>query len=188
MDLKEQFESTARRFIEREGIEDLLKWLADSDFYTAPASTRYHGAYEGGLAEHSLAVYRRLTELCDWYGPGQGVTPESIAIVSLFHDICKVGTYKVAMRNAKNEKTGVWEKVPYYTKQEDFAFGGHGSKSMYLVMHFMKLIPEEAVAINCHMGQWDSTVYSDPSAAYEQNRLAWLLHVADEAATYINKT
>ena len=187
MRVQQEFESIARRFIDREGLENLLKWLADSDFYTAPASTRYHGAYEGGLAEHSLKVYRRLLELVELYGAEDQTWAESIPIVSLFHDICKVGMYKVAMRNSKNEKTGVWEKVPYYTKDEDFAFGGHGSKSMYLVMHFMKLTPEEAVAINCHMGQWDSTVYSNPSEAYEQNKLAWLLHVADEAATYIDK-
>lgn len=182
---KEQFEHVAKTLIKREGIEDLLKWLADSDFYTAPASTRYHGAYEGGLVAHSLAVFDQIKRLDDWYD--LKTDPESLAIVSLFHDICKVGTYKVVMRNSKNEKTGVWEKVPYYTKQEDFAFGGHGSKSMYLVMHFMRLTPEEAVAINCHMGQWDATTYSDPSAAYEQNPLAWILHVADEAATYIDK-
>lgn len=182
---KTEFVTRVKQAIHREGLEELLKWLDESDFYTAPASIRYHGAFEGGLVEHSIAVHDRLIQLCSWYG--FETTAETIAIVALFHDLCKVGTYKVAMRNSKNEKTGAWEKVPYYTKCEDFAFGGHGSKSMYLVMHFMKLEPEEAVAINCHMGQWDSTVYSDPSAAYEQNELAWLLHVADEAATYISK-
>jgi hypothetical protein len=184
MNIKNEFNTRVKDLISRDGVDELLQWLEHSDFYIAPASTRYHGAYEGGLCEHSLAVHNRLKELCEWYGVS--ATPESIAIVSLFHDICKVGTYKVAMRNSKNELTGRWEKVPYYTKQEDFAFGGHGSKSMFLVMHFMDLTPEEAVAINCHMGQWDATTYSDPSAAYEQNKLAWLLHVADEAATYIN--
>lgn len=179
------FERYARSDIKREGIDELLHWLSLSDFYTAPASTRFHGAYEGGLVEHSLAVYERLKQLCEWYGCDY--SSENIAIISLFHDICKVGMYKVAMRNSKNEKTGAWEKVPYYTKDEDFAFGGHGSKSVYLIMYFMQLTPEEATAINCHMGQWDSTIYSNPTTAYEQNQLAWLLHVADEAATYIDK-
>lgn len=185
MSAKQEFIGRVKDLIYRDGIEGLLQWLENSDFYTAPASTRFHGSHEGGLVEHSLAVHDRLIELCSWYK--LEASAESIAIVSLFHDICKVGMYKVAMRNSKNEKTGQWEKVPYYTKSEEFAFGGHGSKSMYLVMHFMKLEPEEAVAINCHMGQWDSTVYSNPSEAYEQNQLAWLLHVADEAATYLDK-
>ena len=185
MSVQQEFTLRVEQLITREGISDLLQWLKNSDFFTAPASTRFHGAHEGGLAEHSIAVHDRLIQLCSWYG--LETSAETIAIVALFHDICKVGMYKVAMRNVKNDVTGQWEKKPYYTKDEDFAFGGHGSKSMYLVMHFMQLTPEEAVAINCHMGAWDSNVYSNPSDAYEQNKLAWLLHVADEAATYIDK-
>lgn len=187
MTAKEQFKQIAKSTIKRPGIDDLLDWLENSDFYTAPASTRFHGSHEGGLVEHSLAVYTRLMGLTDHYVAFCNASEESIAIVSLFHDLCKVNMYKVAVRNSKNEKTGVWEKVPYYTRAEDFAFGGHGSKSMYLVMHFMRLEPEEAVAINCHMGAWDNSTYSNPSEAYEQNPLAWLLHVADEAATYLDK-
>lgn len=183
--LKDKFVFRVEQLINREGIKDLMKWLDDSDFYTAPASTRYHGAYEGGLAEHSIAVHDRLIQLCSWYGIE--TSAETIAIVALFHDICKVGTYKTEKRWRK-DKNQQWEQYDTYSKREDFAFGGHGSKSMYLVMHFMQLTPEEAVAINCHMGQWDASTYSDPTSAYEQNKLAWLLHVADEAATYIDKS
>ena len=147
---------------------------------------RYHGAFAGGLVQHSLAVFARLQELVKWYG--LEVTEETVAIVSLFHDLCKVDSYKVAMRNSKNEKTGQWEKVPYYTKEEGYAYGGHGSKSVYLVMNFIKLLPEEAAAINSHMGSWDNSPYNNPGDVYEQNTLAWLLHVADEAATYIDET
>ena len=138
----ELFVSTAQSQIKRPGIVELLTWLSTTDFYTAPASTRFHGAEPEGLVKHSLSVYARLLELVDWYK--LEVDPESVAIVALFHDLCKVDSYKVAMRNSKNEKTGQWEKVPYYTRKEDYAFGGHGSKSVYLVMNFMKLLPEEA--------------------------------------------
>ena len=190
MGVKEEFERIARREISRPGIEKLLDWLESTDFYTAPASSRYHGAFEGGLAMHSLNVYQRLTELDEIFSEDLDtpISQESIAIVALFHDLCKVGYYVVSTRNVKNEKTGQWEKVPYYKKQEQFPFGGHGSKSVYLVQHFVPLEPEEAAAINCHMGPWDRQDYGNPGEVFENNRLAWLLHVADEAATYIDKT
>jgi HD superfamily phosphohydrolase YqeK len=181
--IKNEFVNRVYDKIRREGIGDLMEWLVGTDFFTAPASTRYHGAYEGGLAEHSITVHDRLIQLCSWYDVE--VTAENIAIVALFHDLCKVGTYKTEKRWRK-DKNQQWEQYDTYAKHEDFAFGGHGSKSMYLVMHFMQLSPEEAVAINCHMGQWDSSIYSNSSEAYEQHKFAWLLHVADEAATYID--
>lgn len=184
MSIKEEFLAVARSSIKREGIEDLLAWLETTDFFTAPASTRYHGACEGGLVKHSLSVYHRLGELAEWYDTQSPL--ETIAIVSLFHDFCKIGCYKTEMRWRK-DKFNRWEQYPTYKFQEDFPFGGHGSKSVYLVQHFMKLTPEEAAAINCHMGAWDISNYGKPSDVFDNNKLAWLLHVADEAATYIDK-
>ena len=185
MDLKTEFERTVRNNITREGVEDLLNWLEQSDFYTAPASTRHHGAFEGGLVMHSLNVYCQLRKLCEYYDCD--ASQEAIAIVALFHDLCKVGTYKIEMRWKKDENDK-WVQYPTYKHEEDFAFGGHGSKSVYLVQSFMPLSPFEAAAINCHMGQFDATQYSNPSEVYDRNPLAWLLHVADEAATYISKS
>ena len=183
MDTKAEFLKIIDRDIKREGIWELTEWLANTDFFTSPASTRYHGAYEGGLVAHSLNVYSQLKKLCKFYECE--ATPESIAIVALFHDLCKIGTYKVE-RKWRKDANNVWESYNAYVRKEDFKFGGHGSKSVYLVQHFMKLDPEEAAAINCHMGQWEATQYGNPSEVYEENRLAWLLHVADEAATYIS--
>ena len=191
MDVKEEFINIAKREIHRGGVENLLSWLESTDFFTAPASSRYHGAFESGLVMHSLNVHRQLKGLVGHYSSdddGVAITYESIAVVALFHDLCKVGLYKVSTRNVKNERTGQWEKVPFYKHEEDFPFGGHGSKSVYLVQHFMELSPEEAAAINCHMGPWDRQDYGRPGDVFEHNRLAWLLHVADEAATYIDKT
>lgn len=193
MTAQDEFKAIAQDHITRDGIGDLMKWLDDSDFYTAPASTRYHGAHEGGLVEHSLNVYKRLRQLAVTYDYGAGSLEaewdsleESIAIVSLFHDLCKVGYYTTEMRWRKDQFNR-WEQYPTYKKQENYPFGGHGSKSVYLVQHFMKLKPEEASAINCHMGAWDKSDYGNPSEVYDVNLLAWLLHVADEAATYIDK-
>ena len=182
MDLKLEFGKIVDRHILREGIDDLMQWLYNTDFFTAPASTRFHGSYEGGLVVHSMNVYSQLKKLCKWYDVD--ASDESIAIVSLFHDLCKVGYYKVELRWRK-DKNNQWEQYPTWKHDEDFCYGGHGAKSVFLIQNFMKLTPEEASAINCHMGQFDATVYSNPTAVYERNTLAWLLHVADEAATYL---
>ena len=184
MDPREEFIRIARSAIKRDGIDRLLEWLDRTDFYTAPASTRYHGAHEQGLLMHSLNVYSQLKRLAKWYNCD--ATDESIAIVSLFHDLCKVNTYKQEMKWRKNEQNQ-WEQYPTWRFEEDFPYGGHGSKSVFLVQSFVRLEPDEATAINCHMGAWDNGTYSNPSAVYEVNLLAWLLHVADEADTYTRK-
>ena len=187
MDLKEEFKRVVRTYIHRNGINDLMEWLESTDFYTTPASTRYHGSFEGGLLLHSLNVFSELNRLAEFYGLSDEDEnmPESIAIVSLFHDLCKIGCYKTEMRWRK-DANNKWEQYPTWKFEEDFAYGGHGSKSVYLVQSFMKLTPVEASAINCHMGAWDTSSYGNPSTVYERNKLAWLLHVADEADTYIN--
>lgn len=185
VNLKEHFQAAVNNHIHRPGIEKLMKWLDTTDFYTAPASTRYHGAHEGGLVMHSLNVHSQLLRLCRLYKPDL-ITEESIAIVSLFHDFCKIGMYKPEMRWRK-DANNQWEQYATWKHDEDFAYGGHGSKSVFLVQYFMPLTPDEAAAINCHMGQHDATIYSDPSKVYERNKLAWLLHVADEAATYLDE-
>ncbi len=168
-----------QKYIEREGSQEFLKWLESTDFFNAPASTKYHESYTGGLAEHSANVFNELCRLLKAY-PEVRVTAETAAIVSLLHDVCKANCYKTEYRNRKNEY-GQWEKYPYYTFQEDFAFGGHGSKSVYLIQKFMKLTDAEAVAINCHMGvesgKWE---VNDAFRAYP---LAFLLHTADMAST-----
>ena len=183
MDNKERFLSLCKS-IHRDGIEDLLQWLEDSDFYTCPASTRFHGAYEGGLLQHSLNVYDELKRLLSIY-PEAAAQEESVIIASLFHDLCKVGFYATEKRNRKNE-VGQWESYNAYTVKEKFCYGGHGSKSVFIIQYFMKLTPEEAVAINCHMGAYCENP-QDVSKAYEQCPFAWLLHVADESATYIKE-
>jgi hypothetical protein len=183
MDNKERFLSLCGK-INRDGIDRLLGWLENSDFYVCPASTKYHGAYSGGLLEHSLNVYDELKRLLAAY-PEIEAKEESVITVSLFHDLCKVNYYGVEKRNRKNE-AGVWESYDAYTVREKFPFGGHGSKSVFLIQQFMTLTPEEAVAINGHMGPWDKGD-TDVGRSYEQFPLAWLLHVADESATYIKE-
>ena len=180
---KQEFLTICRTEIHREGLEDLLEWLCKADFFTAPASTRYHGGYAGGLCQHSIDVYQYAQQLS--FLMPSAPSEESLAVAALFHDVCKVNLYKVDKRNQKID--GVWREVPVYVIEEKFHFGGHGSKSVFLVQQFMKLTTEEAAAINCHMGFSDgsATTVRDVSSAYQQFPLAWLTHVADEAATFL---
>ena len=166
--------------IKRPGITKLLEWLDASDFYTAPASTKFHGSYPGGLLDHSLNVYDEFQKLQSIYK--LPCSEETCAIITLFHDLCKVNTYTTEKRNRKND-AGQWESYDAYTFNEKFCYGGHGSKSVFILQNYIKLTAEEAVAINCHMGAYEG----DVSKAYEQFHLAWLLHVADEAATYLTE-
>lgn len=182
---KENFSEVYFKYIKRQGADKLFEWLATTDFFQAPASTRFHGDHVGGLCEHSFHVWEELVRLLNAY-PEIKVSGETAAIVSLLHDLCKIGCYKTELRNQK--VNGVWVQKPTFVFQEDFSYGGHGSKSVYLAQKYINLTDEEAVAINCHMGFSDrgSGDYSLGNA-YEQYPLAWLLHVADESATWIRE-
>ena len=154
------YKDLALQFIHRRGISDLLTFLEETDFYTAPASTKYHGAYIGGLLDHSLEVHYQMIKLANVFNYQNG--------------------------KVKNEVTGHWEDQSYWKFDEARnTFGAHGAQSLYYVQNFIKLKEEEAQAIYHHMGCWDASKYDNISVVYEHNKLAWLLHVADEAATYI---
>lgn len=183
--MKKRFTELYMTHIHRPGSDDLLSWLDTTDFFTAPASTRFHNNHEGGLCEHSVHVWEELVRLLRVY-PEIKVSAETAAIVSLLHDLCKIGVYKQELRNVK--EGNVWVKRPVYVFEEDFCYGGHGCKSVYLAHRFMNLTETEAVAINCHMGFSDRAPGDfSLGSAYEQFPLAWLLHVADESATYIRE-
>ena len=185
MNRQDDFIRLYTEHIKRPGADKLLEWLEESDFFSAPASTRFHGNYKGGLCEHSVNVWEELVRLLKAY-PEVRVTAETAAIVTLLHDLCKIGCYKQELRNTK--VGGHWVQRPVYAFQEDFCYGGHGSKSVYLIQKFMNISELEAVAINCHMGAWDRSPgdYS-LGPAFEQNPLAMLLHMADMSATYIRE-
>lgn len=180
---KERFLELYNTYIRRPGSKEFLVWLETTDFFEAPASTRFHGDHAGGLCEHSVHVWDELVRLSKAY-PEIKMNVETAAIITLLHDVCKIGCYKTEMRNKKVD--GKWIQVPFYTFKEDFCYGGHGSKSVFLIQRFMNLTEDEAVAINCHMGFADRGPGDfSLGAAYEQCPIAWLVHVADEAASYI---
>lgn len=167
----------------RPGIEDLISFLEKTDFFTAPASTRFHGSFEGGLVEHSLKVY----EILDYKAKNNvlklEIPDDTIKIVSLLHDICKLNFYKVDYRNAKNA-LGEWEKVPYYTIDDTIPYG-HGEKSVMMLTEYIKLTSEEKYCIRWHMGFSEpKEVYNSLGAAYKRYPLALLLNEADLESTY----
>lgn len=173
--------------IKREGMEDLIKYLENSDFFTAPASTKYHGDYEGGLLEHSLKVYDILCEKVKNSEIDINVSEDTIKIVALLHDICKTNFYKIDYRNAKNA-LGVWEKVPYYTIEDTIPYG-HGEKSVMMITEYIKLTGEEKYAIRWHMGFSEpKEVYTSLGAAIKKYPLVLLVHEADLEATYFFNT
>jgi len=165
----------------RKGIDKLIKWLEqETDFFTAPASTKYHLSKEGGLLEHSLNVY---VELLDEYFEDN---IESMIIVSLLHDICKANYYTVSERNVK--KDGFWIKEPYYTVDDQFPVG-HGEKSVMIIQRFIKLSDEEVAAIRWHMGAYEPKEnYGSLGQAFNKYPLALYLHIADLKATYIKES
>lgn len=184
---KQAFIKIATENIAREGINKLLAWLEKTDFYTAPASTRFHGDYEGGLCEHSLNVYNTLNKLCADYEITE-FTPETIAIIALFHDICKVKFYKRDFRNVKNEETGKWEKQEVWAIDEALPLG-HGEKSCILVQGCMPLNVNELLAIRWHMAGYDKGVIGGDSLtisnAAAKTKLVGLLQCADMIASQL---
>ncbi len=199
---KAEFEELARKYIKREGLEKVLAWLEQSDFYSAPASTQYHLSVEGGLCQHSLNVFHSMVELCNKYWNKEesddniyngdnleqdgAFNMENIAIVALFHDICKANCY---VRDFKNVKVnGKWEQQEYWKWDEQFVYG-HGSKSVYILQQYMRLYIDEAQAIRFHMGGREdplSQQYERQYATiYDNSKFAVMLYLADNWSCFL---
>ena len=180
---QEEFCSIYQEHVSREGGDRLLAWLSTTDFFAAPASTKFHCACESGLVQHSVNVYRVLRE--KYFEDSD--SEESFALCGLLHDVCKAQFYKISTRNVKNDETGAWEKRPFYSVDDAFPYG-HGEKSVYLIERFVRLKPAEAMAVRWHMGGFDESVKGGSfaiSAAYDRYPLAVKLHLADLEATYL---
>lgn len=186
----EEFIEIYKNNIKRDGSAELLEFLTKSDFFTAPASTKYHNAFEGGLCDHSIKTYKRfLKNIKNEYGDDYAkvITDESIAVCGLLHDLCKVGYYKVDYRNVKED--GEWVKKPYYAVSDSLPYG-HGEKSVYIISGFMKLTREEAMIINWHMGGFDKRVLGGDYSlceVYTKMPTAMLFHMSDMQSSYLDE-
>jgi len=181
---KEDFEEIYKFKITRAGSAELLEWLKTTDFFTAPASTRFHCACLGGLVQHSVSVYRVMMD--KHFDPSVD-NEESFAICGLLHDICKAQFYKESTRNVKNDKTGMWEKKPFYSIEDAYPYG-HGEKSVFLIERFLRLKTSEAIAIRWHMGGFDESVKGGSFSiglAWQKYPIAVKLHLSDLESTYL---
>lgn len=180
MDHQKVFEDIFTHYVHRDGAAELLAWMKnETEFFTAPASRKYHGNYPGGLAEHSLNVHNRLYQIAGLEAFGTNShnhlladdVKESVAIMGLLHDLCKHDVY-----HRKDDGS--------YYFNDPFPFG-HGEKSVYLIQQFMKLTPEEALAIRWHMGRYDDAAGGRAfNAAMKATPWVWRLHEADMCATW----
>lgn len=189
--MKENFKNDYLSSIKRDGIDKLIEWLDKSDFYEAPSSSKFHGNYKGGLCEHCILVYHLLKDKCDYWKnkkPDLFIPDdESLKIIALFHDLCKVNFYTEGFRNVKENNT--WIKKPTYEIDDKFP-AGHGSKSVIILQNFMTLKQCEILAIIHHMGIPDN--YSDSQAFHKALKLypfIILVHTSDfESSAILEKT
>ena len=187
---KEEFISIFKENITRPGSDKLLHWLEESDFFTAPASTRFHGNHEGGLVEHSLQVYKCLLGELDTVDLKTRYTNETVAIVGLLHDICKANFYFPEIKNFKDEATNTWKKYQTYKCEDHFPLG-HGEKSVIMLQNFIKLTASEIIAIRWHMGMFDPGMMLSPyekpayQKAVDECPLTVLLQISDFYASHM---
>lgn len=181
----DKFKTVFRTLVKREGANSLLSWMSAAGFFEAPAGQKHHGAFPGGLVAHSNNVYRRLMMIYAEESRKNSeihkcFNDETVAVVALLHDICKTDVYQ------QEEKDGEC----CYTYNDPLPLG-HGEKSVYLITRFMKLTPDEALAIRWHMGAFDKAAqydFRDLDKAQKQCKLAVMLHIADMMATHFDET
>lgn len=196
-DMTTLFKNLFLASVHRNGAEELLERLEnETDFFTAPAGAKHHGAHAGGLVVHSLNVWSRLREITlrDTID-GKAIldltpeTNETVAILGLLHDVCKAGVYHAETKRRRNPETGVWEDYLGYTFRDPLPLG-HGEKSLYQITRFMRLEDHEALAIRWHMGAYDAAAHTDLrdlSAAMDATPWVWRLHEADMCAAHIDE-
>lgn len=181
--------------VQRPGMDKLLEYIRKSDFYTAPASTKYHLAAPGGLLQHSLNVLDALRGLLVRDETGEGwlytvggttvatIPEDSVTVMALLRDICKTHFYGTSTRNQKNDATGKWEKVPFYTVDDKMPLG-HGPKSAMIVKQYTTRTTAEMYAIWHHMGMTGD--YENDNAvgkSIEMFPAVLALHTADMMAS-----
>lgn len=172
------------RATKRPGMEDLIGWLLNTDFFTAPASTKYHLSYEGGLAEHISMVFGQLIGINEEFD--LKIPKDSLAIMALLHDVCKVNCY---VRETKRARVnGEWVDQEGYSFVDNMPLG-HGEKSVILIQQYIKLTVPEMLAIRWHMGPYEATTYSqmrdlNNAMSGEHGKYVKALQYADLGSTW----
>lgn len=166
---------------------EFMNWLTANGFFTSPASTKYHGAYEGGLFDHSLAVTEQLVRFTDALGL-KWTRPESPWIVGMFHDLCKIDLYEIVVDDEGIEYFGSDEvkgRKVHFEHNNDCILKGHGDKSIMLLSQFMTLTVEEIFCIRFHMGAYEKESWNEWDAAIRQFETVLWTHTADMYASKV---
>lgn len=200
----EQIESNKKEFIRllkstlRPGINELCEWLEkQSDFFTAPSSSRFHGSYKGGLCQHSLNVYYAATKLkanmSDLALPEKnldGIEENSVIVAALLHDLCKANFYRENVKVYKDDASGAWKHYIGYDIVDQLPLG-HGEKSAIIAQQFIRMSAAELCAIRWHMGCGDPGAFVSPyekpalNTAMDNVPLLILIQNADMFASYL---
>lgn len=173
-------------------IKHIIEWLRTTDFYTSPASTKYHDACNGGLLDHTLVAYNQLHGLRNVPKFKSVVDNQwaSAVFAILVHDWCKIGRYESYLKNVKNDVTGEWEQIPAFKYKEDGTTRfGHGTQSLIMAMQLCNsrltsLTFEEMAAIRWHMDSWDIGHYDEADLAKcnEKIPMVRMIQFADQLA------
>ena len=189
----EKFKQYVSAYITRDGdVSEFLNWLDSTDFKTAPASSKYNLSVPGGLCKHSLDVFFRLIKLIQAENI-EDYSKDTIALVSLLHDISKVNRYKIYEKNVKNPDTGAWEKEMAYTVRPDdelLIYGTQEENSVYILRHFFTMNQCEENALLHINGAWDADDAKSKailSTSYRANKLAALLSMAEFMTVFIDE-
>lgn len=193
LELRGRFDKIVSR-ISRPGIENLVAWLETTDFFTAPASTKFHGNFEGGLLLHSIYVTEFALVNLNYaakYKPALSEDLESVLITALFHDVCKVNQYKMEKCWTKNDDNK-WVSYMGWKFEDNFPLG-HGEKSVYYISKHMQLTNAEALAVRYHMGTSEpgTQIPGLPQYSYQsafELSLTKIIIAADIMATAIETT
>jgi hypothetical protein len=179
---------TALSRVERHGADTVIAHLRETDFFSAPASTKYHSSFSGGLALHSYIVYRLLRAKNAQLR--LGLSDDTVAITGLLHDICKCGTYREETKNVREGTTTNWkgQTIANWVEKSVWAFNdsqplGHGEKSVFLLLRFIALTEEEIAMIRWHMGPFDNPQGFTQAATVWPSIVA--LYTADMEAAHI---
>jgi hypothetical protein len=186
---EKQYKEIYHENIKRDGASELLKYLETTDFFRAPASTRFHSNFAGGLVEHHVKVFMRFREMAEQEYGKEYVEKniEALTVIALLHDICKINCYKNDTKNVK--VNGEWVQKPFFSYDDPLPYG-HGEKSVYIVCGFMKLTREEAMCINWHMGGFDARNLDGKytvGGAFSLFPLATIFHCADLLSSYLDE-
>lgn len=193
--LREKFDKAVSH-IERHGINDLIAWLEnETDFFRAPASTKFHGNYDGGLLEHSLHVVEFALINFNYllkYRPELEKLKESVIIAALFHDVCKVNQYHWGEEQWTKNSAGKWASYKTYSFHDDLPMG-HGEKSIYYISKHMELTTSEILAIRWHMGTTEPGTQIAGLTQYSYNQanedpLVKIIHGADYLSILLGQT